>query len=713
MKKILFSILVLFMTNSSLKSQENQFSPFKPPVSYEQTGIIADSILATLSLEEKASLIGGKKLFYINGIPEKNLPELYLADATQGVNIRKYVSNQLKKSTAFPAPILLASTWNPDLAREYARSVGEQCRAGGVAVLLGPGVNMYRNSQCGRNFEYFGEDPYLASRMVENYIVGVQSTGTIASIKHFLANNTEYFRRTSNSVVDKRTLHEIYLPVFQAGIDAGVMSVMTSYNLLNGEWTGQSHEVITRLLKEQMGFKWFVMTDWWSVYDPVKVIKSGQDLEMPGKGIFFFKDLRRMGDIYVKTNALRLVKEGVVNEEDIDRMARNIIRTYVAMGLLQRPVRDTQYLKNFSQHEQIALQTAREGIVLLKNDRNVLPFTPGNGKKILLCGDYAKKLARGLGAAAVDGYNIVQMNKAFEQFYGSEIKYVKRPSKKQVEQADLVLLSIGTMDSEAMDKVNTFPEKVEKQILEMAALNPNVVVIVNSGGGMNMTAWKDKVAAIVYSWYVGQNGNIALAEIISGKVNPSGRLPITIEKCFEDSPAFQSLPPGHEIYSGWRNDFRLSVPIHDVHYREGVFMGYRWYDAKNIEPAFHFGHGLSYTSFEYSNMQVSSKEFSKEDYLDVTFTLKNTGSMAGYETAQLYIQEVQPSVDRPQKELKGFTKTLLQPGESKTITIRLSVRDFSFWDVESHDWKANSGYFRILVGASSNDIRLQEDVVLN
>ena len=712
MKTSFLAILSLFISASIIKSQNQYFNFFNPPLSYQEATTIADSILETLTLKEKVSLVGGKKLFYINGIPSKNLPELYLADATQGVNIRKYVSNQLKKSTAFPAPILLASTWNTELSREYARSVGEQCRAGGVAVLLGPGVNIYRNSQSGRNFEYFGEDPFLASRMVENYIAGVQSTGTIATIKHFVANNTEYYRRRSNSIVDERTLREIYLPVFQAGIDAGVMAVMTSYNQVNGEWTGQSHDVITKLLREEMGYKWLVMTDWWSVYDPVKVIKSGQDLEMPGKGIFVSRDFRRLGNIYVKSNALRLINEGVVSEDDIDRMAGSIIRTYVAMGLLNRPVRDTKYLNNFTQHEQIALQTAREGIVLLRNENNLLPVLPGMGKRILLTGDFVKELPRGRGAAAVKGYDIVSMKHAFKSIYGKEVMYVKNPSKSQIESADVVLLSIGTIDSEAWDRANTFPEKVEKRIQDITNINPNVVVIVNSGGGMNMSAWIDRVAGIVYAWYVGQNGNMALAEIVAGKVNPSGKLPITIEKRFEDSPAYQTLPSDHKLYSGWRNDFNLRVPIYDLEYSEGVFVGYRWYEARVIEPAFPFGFGLSYTTFHFSNLHIPNNEFAIGDTITVKFTITNTGKMEGAEVAQLYVQEINPIVDRPNKELKGFRKVELKPSESKDVSLTLNKHDFSYWDVNTNNWSVNPGRFKILIGASSADIRLEQEVFL-
>jgi beta-glucosidase len=407
-----------------------------------------------------------------------------------------------------------------------------------------------------------------------------------------------------------------------------------------------------------------------------------------------------------------LVNEGIVGEADIDRMARNIIKTYVAMGLLNRTVRDESYLNRFDEHNQIALQTAREGIILLKNDRNVLPAPPGKGKKILLTGDFVKELARGRGAAAVKGYNIVSMKDAFEKIYGNEVKYVKNPSDKQIELADIILVSIGTIDSEAWDRPNTFSEKVEQKILRIAKLNPNVVVIVNSGGGMNMTSWADKVAGIFYSWYVGQNGNIALAEIVSGKTNPSGKLPITIEKRFEDSPAFPSLPRDYKLYTGWRHDFTIKQPIIDIEYNEGVFVGYRWYDTKGIEPAFPFGYGLSYTSFEYSNLKLSKSEFAADDSIEVEFTLTNSGDVEGSEVAQLYIHHNNPSVPRPVKELKGFKKVNLKPGESQEVRLILKARDFSFWDADSKRWKAEPGKYKILIGSSSAHLKLQSEIVL-
>ncbi len=686
-----------------------KFKPFLPPINYESASKKADSILKKLTLKEKIELIGGHNYFYVKGNEKHNIPQLYLSDATQGIHIRRDLPDPPEKSTAFPAPICLSSTWNVKLARDYAKSIGEECRTGGIAVLLGPGMNIYRISQCGRNFEYFGEDPFLASRMIENYVVGVQSTGTIATLKHFVCNNTDYHRRTSNSVVDERTLNEIYLPAFKAGIDAGAMAVMTSYNKLNGEWCGQSEYVIKHLLREELGFKWLVMTDWWSVYDPLKVIKSGQDLEMPGVGM---DKLEYLGDIYVKSNASGLLKEKKISKDDINRMAKDILRTEIAMGLLNRKIKNKKYLENYSKHEKIALQTAREGIVLLKNEHNILPVKKTIRKKILLTGNYVNAIAKGGGSAIVEGYNLVTMLEAMKKEFPYKIDFIENPTDEQVKMAGIVLLSIGTDDSEGWDRPFELPREVEQKIIHYAKLNTNIVVVVNSGSGVKVTDWNDKVAAIIYSWYPGQNGNNALAEIISGKVNPSGKLPITIEKQFKDSPGYPYIPKGEKFYANWEDDADLNHPVNDIEYKEGVFVGYRWYESNNIEPLYPFGFGLSYTTYKYSNLKISKKHLKKGDKLTIEFTIKNSGKVSGAEVAQLYVQDVNASLPRPFKELKGFKKIFLNPGESKKVSFILNEKDFAYWDISKHSWYAEPGDYYIMVGASSNDIRLIEKIEL-
>jgi beta-glucosidase len=699
-------LIGLFFSISITRAQTNYiFKPFNPPVSYDDADKRADTLLNIMKLEEKIQLIGGKNFFYTQGFEKYGIPELYLSDATQGVHIRKNLNNQLEKSVAFPCPLALTATWNIELANEYATSIGEECRAGGIAVLLGPGMNIYRISQCGRNFEYFGEDPFLAARIIENYVIGVQSTGTIATLKHFLCNNTEYYRRKSNSIVDERTIHEIYTPAFKAGIDAGAMAVMTSYNQVNGEYAAESKYVVTDLLRNDLGFKWLVMSDWWSTWDPVKTITSGLDLEMPGEAGSRMESLNKWGDIFVKSNAKKLLSEGKITETDINRMTKNILRTIISMGLLERPGKDENYSRKFPDHEKVALQTARESIILLRNENHILPINPGKKIKILLTGDYVEKTAKGGGSADVEGFDRITMLEALNSFYGNSLYYEKNPTDEELKSADVVLLSIGTDDSEGKDKSFDLSEETEDKILNIADKNSNVVVIVNSGGGINMSEWNQKVTAILYAWYPGQNGNIALAEIISGIANPSGKLPISIEKKFEDSPGYPYIPEGDKLFTNWIDDMAPSIPIRNVTYKEGVFVGYRWYESENIEPLYPFGFGLSYTNFDYSSLKLSQNKFHRNDTIRVEFKIKNSGKVEGAEIAQLYINDVEASLPRPVKELKGFKKVFLLPGKTAQVELTLTSKDFSYWDSNKKSWYAEPGEFKIMVGASSNDIR--------
>ena len=493
---VVASLSVLATTKGQTDSIEHVY--FKAR-SYEEAGRMADSVLALMTPDEKISYVGGDKSFFIRGIPRLGLREVEMSDATEGVRIRdgNEVTDQskprLKESTAFPCPIELAATWDPPLAYQYARAIGEECRAGNIGILLGPGQNEYRISQCGRNFEYFGEDPFLRARMVEQYVEGVQSTGTVATLKHFVANNTEDYRRRSNSIVDERALEEIYLPSFKAGIDAGARAVMTSYNQLNGEWCGQSAYVIKDLLRRQLGFKWLVMTDWGSVYDGEKVAASGQDLEMPS-GVAL-KDARS------------LINEGKITVADLDSMVVSILRTYFAMRFDERQP-GTFDSTEFKAHEQVALETAREGIVLLKNQSNILPIKT-NTKSILLTGTYVDSLASGGGSAHVQGYDIHLMLDEMKKQFGERLRFVRNPTVEQIRAASVVLCNVGTHDCEGHDRPFALPEDQERLVMECVTNNRNTVVIVTSGGGVRMTEWNDKAKAIVYAWYGGQIGNQA------------------------------------------------------------------------------------------------------------------------------------------------------------------------------------------------------------
>ena len=511
-------------------------------VAWDEAYRQADARIAQLTLDEKISFMRGYSSFFFYGVPEKGMPYIYLSDATQGVHMRDNLSDptmvrQLERSTAFPCPISLAATFNPSLAYRYAEAVGEECRAGGIEVLLGPGMNIYRNSQNGRNFEYMGEDPLLASAMVAEYVKGMQSTGTVACLKHFICNETEFYRRRSNSIVDERALHELYLPPFKAGIDAGVGYVMTSYNRLNGEWAGQNADLIRRILRGELGFRGCVMSDWSSVNDTEKVVKSGQNVEMPGRKEFF-------GEVRA------LLKEGRITEKDIEKMIRPNIATSIAFGLYDREKYVPALLEKFPAHKQTGYDVAAEGIVLLRNN-GILPLA--EGRKILLTGRFTEQIPRTGGStsssAEVLGYDNVTLTAALREVYGDAVRVVEKPSREELAAADVVLLSTGTIDVESFERPFALPKEEEAFIRTAVESNPNTIVLVNSGSGIRMGGWNDKAAAVIYGWYPGQSGFTALADILSGKLSPSGKLPMTIEKEFNDSPAKGTMPAGAEFYN--------------------------------------------------------------------------------------------------------------------------------------------------------------------
>jgi len=693
MKRIFTAIIAFWLLANSINAQ--QF----PVLSFDEADAKAKETLSRMTLQEKIEYIGGTNFFYTQKIERLGIPHVPFADATQGLRINPAIislnkKTHIEKTVAYPAPILLSSTWNTQLTAQYARAIGEECNWAGIPVLLGPGFNMYRNSQCGRNFEYFGEDPYLVGSHIESYVKALQSTGTIATLKHFVANETDYNRRRSNSVVSERALHEIYMEPFRRGIEAGAMAVMTSYNQVNGEWAGQSDYVINELLRNRLGFKWLVMTDWFSVWDGQKVVLAGQDLEMPYR--------RATKDVEKEIEA------GLLLIEDIDRMVLSSLRTFYAMGSFDRVTKTPFTEADYLQHEEVALNVAREGMVLLENN-GILPIS--NKTRILATGYFLDQHAFGSGAANVAGYNVVKLSDALNIEFGVNISIEKKPSEDQIKSAEVILLSLGTLDGEAFDRPFDMPKEQLEYLDYLLKLNKNVVVILNSGSGVNMSSWNKQVAGLIYAWYWGQNGATALAEIISGKTNPSGKLPISIERSFSESPSFGYLPEGKDLYKKFKMRKELKEPVYDVHYKEDVFMGYRWYEHKNLPVTYPFGYGLSYTQFDYSNLEVSVDTFSVSDTVSIKFTLKNTGTTEGKEIVQLYVGDLESSHPRPLKELKAFDKISLKAGEEKRVTLKLTLCDFKYWNPDLKDWMIEEGTFEIGIGASSADIRLKHQVV--
>ena len=677
----------------------------QPVMSFEEAEAKANEIIKTLTLEEKLSMTQGHNRFFFPGVPEKGLPYIYTTDASMGVKNKQHMHDAseimlAERTTQFPAFIMLAATFNPELARAYGHAVGEEARMAGAGVILGPGMNIYRNAQCGRNFEYLGEDPYLAASIIYDYVSGMQSTGTLACAKHFLCNQTEFYRRRSNSIVDERAIMEIYTPAFKAAIDADVATVMTAYNQLNGEWTGQSKYVITDLLRGTLGFKGMVMSDWNSIYDWKDVILSGQNLDMPGEDAF-----------YIKKKPADLVAEGVVTEKDIENMIRPTIATCIRWGLYDRYNSGKQYDKTLEAklpaHLEVSYQTAAEGAVLLKNN-GILPLA--TTAKVLVVGKWLDAVPHGGGAARVTGYDHITLKDVLTESFGNNVKFVEKPTAGQLKAADVVLCVTGTFDSESTERPFAMDKKDEALVRLAVENNPKTIVLVHSGSAIDMTAWADKSAAILYGWYPGQNGQKAIRDIIIGKVNPSGKLPMTIERSFKDSPAVNSVPVGFNLAKakGNPNEKAFHPWTYDVHYDESVLVGYRWYEKKGIEPLFPFGYGLSYTTFSLDKAKILSKgkvkTLTDEKPLKVAVELTNTGTVAGAEVVQLYIAEKNPTVLRPLKELKATKKVVVEPGKKAVVTFEVDKKMCSFWCDKSHSWYANAGEYEILIGNSSANI---------
>ncbi len=678
----------------------------QPLMSHEEAEAKALEVIKKLTLEEKVSMTQGHNRFFLPGVPEKGLPHIYTTDASMGVKNKQKMHDAAEiklaeRTTQFPAFIMMAATFNTDLAYAYGHAVGEEARMAGAGVILGPGMNIYRNSQCGRNFEYVGEDPYLAAELMREYITGMQSTGTLACAKHFLCNQTEFYRRRSNSIVDERAIMEIYTPAFKASIDADVATVMTSYNQLNGEWAGQSKYVITDLLRGTLGFKGLVMSDWNSIYDWKKVILSGQNLDMPGEPAH-----------YIKKTPAQLVAEGEVTEADIDKMILPLVATCIRWGLYDRYNSGKQYDYSLEaklpDHLKVSYQTAAEGAVLLENN-GILPLS--TSRKVLVVGRrWIDEVPHGGGAARVTGYDHQPLRKVFTNAFGANVSFAKSATAEELKAADVVIVVTGTYDSESTERPFEMEKRDEAVVRLAVANNPNTIVLVHSGSGINMSAWSDKCAALLYAWYPGQNGMEAVCDIITGKVNPSGKLPMTIEHSFKDSPAVNSVPVGFNLAKakGNPNEKAFHPWTYDVHYDESILVGYRWFDTKGIKPLYPFGYGLSYTKFELKNPKVLArgkvKMLTDEKPVKVAIEIMNTGDCAGAEVVQLYVSEKNPSVLRPVKELKAFRKVSLAAGAKEVVTFEVDKSMLAFWNDQTHAWQTNAGEYVISLGTSSADI---------
>jgi beta-glucosidase len=657
------------------------------------------AIVAQMTLEEKAALCTGASAWTTTPVERLALPELLVSDGPHGIRRQPDVHAVAQKSlpaTCFPTASSLASTWDADLLYEMGQALAEEAIALKVDVVLGPGANMKRTPLCGRNFEYFSEDPYLAGELAASLINGIQSQGVGTSLKHFAANNQEFERFSISAEIDERTLREIYLPAFETAVTkAKPWTVMCAYNKVNGTYASEHHRLLTDILKNEWGFEGFVVSDWGAVHDRVVSLQAGLDLEMPGP--------KR-----ARVNAvIEAVRDGVLDEAVLDEAVRRIVRI---VCLAAQTPKGGDF--DAAAHHALAHKVAAEGMVLLKNN-GLLPLH--NPQHIAVIGRAAQKAHfQGGGSSHINPTQVdVPFNELQKLAGNAELSFAPGyPEDASFEQgligeavtiaqvADVALLYIALpafKESEGYDRPDLdLTEQQVALIQAVTAVQPNTVVILNNGAPVVVHNWIDGTAAVLEAWMMGQAGGGAIADVLFGRINPSGKLAETYPVKLTDTPAHLNFPGENNA----------------VYYGEGLFIGYRYYDAREVPVQFPFGYGLSYTTFAYSNPQVSAATFKDVDGITVAVDVTNTGQVTGKEVVQVYVHDQEARLVRPYKELKGFAKVELQPGETKTVTIPLDFRAFAYYDPAYRQWVTEDGQFDILIGASTADIRSTVTVTL-
>ena len=651
-------------------------------------------ILQKLSLEQKCALLSGKNTWQTQDYPKQGVPAIWLSDGPNGLRKQAGAADHLGlnpsvPATCFPTAATMANSWDPALGEEVGRALGEETAANRVNVLLGPGLNVKRSPLCGRSFEYFSEDPYLSGKMAAAYVRGIQENGIAACPKHFAVNSQELRRMASNSVLDERTLRELYLTAFEIVVkEAHPKSIMSAYNKVNDTYANENHHLLVDILRKEWGFDGAVITDWGGSNDHVKGVKNGSTLEMPSPGLGGARKL------------LKAVENGELSEHTIDERVDEMLE--LALSTTEA-MEKAPHKFDENAHHQLARRAAAESIVLLKNEDAILPLK--HGKKVTLIGDFAlTPRYQGAGSSMVNPTKVDSLKDAMEAAeldmvgYCSGYERSGKPNKayldeavSQAKMADVVILCIGldeSSESEGLDRTYIGIPAVQKQLLDaVAAVNPNVVAVVSAGSVIE-TDWAAKCKAVVHGYLGGQAGAGAMMEVLTGWQNPCGKLAETIPLRYEDTPAARYFPGRKQ----------------NAEYREGLYVGYRYYETANKAVRYPFGYGLSYTTFAYSDLKVNAEK--------VTFTLTNTGSVAGAEIAQLYVAKPDAAVFRPAKELKGFAKVFLKAGESKTVTIPLDDKTFRYWNVATDRWEVEGGSYQLLVGANVQDIRLTADITL-
>ncbi|MEZ3578038.1 MAG: glycoside hydrolase family 3 C-terminal domain-containing protein [Muribaculaceae bacterium] len=713
------------------------------PVYLDETRAIDERVedaLSRMTTKEKVAMLHAQSKFSSAGVPRLGIPEFWTTDGPHGIRPEVLWDEWDQAGwtndscVAFPALTCLAATWNPDMALLYGKNIGEEARYRKKDILLGPGVNIYRTPLNGRNFEYMGEDPYLASKMVVPYIKGVQSNGVAACVKHYALNNHEVNRHTTNAIVDDRALYEIYLPAFKAAVqDGGAWTIMGSYNLYKDQHVCHNQYLLNNILKGEWGFDGVVVSDWGGTHDTKQAIANGLDMEFGSWTNGLSNGTNNAYDnYYLAMPYLKLIKEGKVGTKELDDKVRRILR--LAFRTTMNTRRPFGSLCS-PEHTTAARNIGEEGIVLLKNDRNLLPINPDRVKKIAVIGENALKMMTvGGGSSSLKvKYELSPLDGVRKRFGDkAEIVYARgyvgdtsgeyngvvtgqnlnddrtaeeilAEAIETAKNADIVIFVGGLnksahQDCEDSDRAGLeLPYNQDKVISALAKANKNLVVVNISGNAVAMP-WVKEVPAIVQAWYLGTECGNAIASILAGDVNPSGKLPMTFPVSLTDVGAhFVGDYPGTP-----RND---GSQIVDCNYSEGIYVGYRWNDKNNIKPLFPFGHGLSYTTFKYGKPSISSDRMATDGKITISIPVSNTGSRTGAEVVQLYITDVKSSLPRPVKELKDFKKVSLEPNQSIEIQFEITPDKLMYFDDERHEWVAEVGDFIALIGSSSSDIK--------
>lgn len=730
MKNLLFAVIIGFsgwitpILSQNIPVYMDESKPLEERI---------DDVMSRLSTEEKVALLHAQSKFSSAGVARLGIPEVWMTDGPHGIRPEVLWDEWSQAGwtndscTAFPALTALAASWNPEMSMKYGVALGEEARYRKKTVVLGPGVNIYRTPLNGRNFEYMGEDPFLASQMVVPYIKGIQSNGVAACVKHFAVNNQETDRGSIDVQVDERALREIYLPAFKAAVqEGGTWAIMGAYNKFRGEHCCHNDYLLNTILREEWGFDGVVVSDWGGVHDTREAIHKGLDMEFGSwtDGLSWGAS-NAYDNYYLARPYLELIKSGEVGTEELDFKAKNVLRLIFRTEMdRSRPFGSMVG----EEHSRAAREISQEGIVLLKNDGNILPINTSNVKKVAVIGENAiKMMTVGGGSSSLKAkYEISPLDGLRKRLEPAiEVSYARgyvgdlstsynnvstgqdlsesRSEQELINEAlslakdvDYVVFFGGLNKSEGQDAEGSdrasldLPYAQDKLIDQLADINKNLVVVNISGNAVAMP-WVEKVPAIVQGWFLGSESGNALADILTGDVNPSGKLPFSFPVKLTDNAAHSAGDyPGKDGL---------------VKYNEGIFVGYRWHDLKNIKPLFSFGHGLSYTTYEYGKARVTSSRLSRDGKIICSLEVKNTGTRAGSEVVQLYISDKKSSLPRPPKELKGFTKVSLEPGETKVVEFTIDNSLLQFYDDKQAVWVSETGAFEALIGSSSSDIK--------